>query len=271
MTLIGKVALITGGSKGIGKAIALALAKEGVHPVIVARKEEDLQRTLHEIQALPEAEKYKLHPSYRVTDVTNLEAVKLLVQSVTEEYKQLDILVNNAGIYYLDYIRNVPDEVFASTIDINLKGVANITKQVLKVFDAQKKGMIVDIGSTASFPFDATTPVLDQNNTYAPTKWAHRTLSYIVEMEHPHVQVYRLHPSNTETEGRKDARSVLEKQIKKDSAFLSAEDVASIVIGLLKGKYEKHPDYMLHKEKDGSVVLEGVAISYTIVKKILKR
>src|SRR3989344_6879046 len=120
MELIGKVALITGGSKGIGKAAATELTKAGVHTIIVARGEEELKNAVNEIKSLTEIEKYGLRPSYRVADITNLSVIPELIDSITREYGGIDILINNAGVYRLDRLENIPSDLLKTTGDLNL-------------------------------------------------------------------------------------------------------------------------------------------------------
>jgi 3-oxoacyl-[acyl-carrier protein] reductase len=229
--LEGKVAIITGGSKGIGRAIALELSKNGVHTALFSRSEAPLQKAVAEIKALPESRKYNLNPTYVTADVGNVEEVKRAVSIVHNTYGHIDILVNNAGTYVLDRLTNLSSEKLAQMCDTNLKGVIIVTREILPIFEEQGSGTILDIGSTAALE------ILDQNNAYGPTKHAHRVFSNIVDMEHKNVNVYRIHPSNTETAGRANSRSELEKEIRGNSKFLAPSEIGKQAIKLITNQY----------------------------------
>src|SRR5690606_19861089 len=90
--LQGKVAVITGAARGIGKAIAIALAKEGVHVGLIARSEQTLQ------EVKKEAESHGVKAAYAVADVSSIEQVQAAAAKIKEELGLTDILINNAGV-----------------------------------------------------------------------------------------------------------------------------------------------------------------------------
>ena len=130
-SLKGKVAIVTGGTKGIGKGIADALANYGAKVVVSARKSE---KTKH---------------YFVKCDVSSYTDAQLLAQEVIKKYKRIDILVNNAGIYPFVSLDKMTEEQWDSVININLKGVFNCTKAVLPFMINKKYGKIVNIASIA--------------------------------------------------------------------------------------------------------------------------
>jgi len=139
----GKTALITGAGKGIGKAIAIALAKEGVNLGLLARTERDL------INVTKEIEQYGVNVSYAVVDVSSLEKVEAGVQKVTEDLGSFDILVNNAGIAKFGGFLDLSPDEFKKIIDVNLMGVYYVTRTVLPQLIEKNGGDIINISSTA--------------------------------------------------------------------------------------------------------------------------
>ena len=143
LELTGKVALVTGAAQGIGKAVALLLARNGADLVVSDINLEKAQETAKEIQAVGrEALAVKV-------DVANLEDVERMVQAILEQFHQIDILVNNAGITRDKLILRMTEEDWDAVIDVNLKGTFNCTKAVIRHMSKQKSGKIVNIASVA--------------------------------------------------------------------------------------------------------------------------
>jgi len=123
---MGKVALVTGGARGIGKQIAIELAKEGYDIAINYRKEnEDLINTKNEI----EVQNVKCLAVRG--DVSNFEDTKNMTDKIMEEFGRIDVLVNNAGITKDMLILRMTEEDFSSVINVNLIGTFNVTKNVI--------------------------------------------------------------------------------------------------------------------------------------------
>jgi 3-oxoacyl-[acyl-carrier protein] reductase len=141
LELTGKVALVTGAAQGIGKAVALLLARNGADLVVSDVNLEKAQETAKEIQAGGrEALAVKV-------DVANLEDVERMVQAILEQFHQIDILVNNAGITRDKLILRMNEEDWDVVLDVNLKGTFNCTKVVIRHMSKQKSGKIVNIAS----------------------------------------------------------------------------------------------------------------------------
>ena len=138
-TLLERVALITGGSRGIGKAIALKLAKEGANIAVF-----DIQESGSLSQ---EIERERVKFGFWKVDVRDSSMVEKSVQEVKEKFGKLDILVNNAGITRDNLLIRMKDEEWDQVIEINLKGAFNCSRAVAKVMIKQREGCIVNIAS----------------------------------------------------------------------------------------------------------------------------
>jgi len=141
MSLKSKVALVTGGAQGIGKAIAVRLAKDGAD-VVVADINIDLAQSV-----LAEMKSCGVSAVVLKADVADSQGVEDLVKKVQERFPTLDILVNNAGISKDGLLIRVSEEDWDRVLKVNLKGAFNLTKSVAKVMIKQKSGRIVNITS----------------------------------------------------------------------------------------------------------------------------
>jgi 3-oxoacyl-[acyl-carrier protein] reductase len=142
MKLKDKVALITGGARGIGKAVALAYAREGARLAICARTESEINETVQEIQKLKADAK-----GWRC-DVSIEESVKDFVGAVIKEFGRIDVLVNNAGVMTRPVpITELEVKKWDYTIAVNLRGPFLVTKSVLPVMVKQKSGSIINVSS----------------------------------------------------------------------------------------------------------------------------
>lgn len=133
MRVQGKVCLVTGGARGIGEAVVKKLAKEGAKVVIscdMSEKNYSEQNIKHE-----------------VLNVTDREAVKNLVAKLKEEYGNIDVLVNNAGITKDALLNKMTEEQWDLVVDVNLKGVFNVTQAVAPVMIENNKGSIITLSS----------------------------------------------------------------------------------------------------------------------------
>ena len=145
MELRGKNALITGASRGIGKSIALTLARNGVNIAINFLKNKELAENVAK-KAISYGIKAKI---YRA-DVSNFEEVKSMVEKIISDFGSVDILINNAGIIPKNYsIINIPIEEWQKIINVNLTGCFNVVKAVVPYMIKQKEGKIVNMASVA--------------------------------------------------------------------------------------------------------------------------
>lgn len=142
MDFNGKVALITGGARGIGKAIATRLSEEGASIAICDIVLEEAQRAASEL---------KTKAIGLRADVSNSSDVAKLFEDVIKEFGRLDILVNNAGITRDALLLRMKEEDWDSVIDINLKSVFLCSKEAVKIMSKQRYGRIVNIASVVAF------------------------------------------------------------------------------------------------------------------------
>jgi 3-oxoacyl-[acyl-carrier protein] reductase len=139
--LTDKVALVTGASRGLGKAIALALAAEGASIAAVARSEDALKETLEAIRAAGGvAEPFPL-------DVADEAAVEGTIEMITTRFEHVDILVNNAGVTRDGLLMRMKSEDWDTVLDTNLKGAFLLTKPVGRLMVKQRAGRIINISS----------------------------------------------------------------------------------------------------------------------------
>ena len=142
MLLEGKVAIVTGASRGIGFAVAKAYACEGARVAVCGSREETAQKAVQELQKLcPGAQLLSVG-----VDVSDADAIRAMVARVMERWGKIDILVNNAGITGAKPIFDMTDEDFESMIDINLTGPFKCTREVAKVMK-QTGGCIINTSS----------------------------------------------------------------------------------------------------------------------------
>ncbi len=142
MKLVGKNALVTGGSRGIGRAIALFLAKEGANVAInYAGNREKAEEVVKEIEALG------VKAIAIQGNVTDSKAVDEMIKTYDEKFETLDILVNNAGITKDNLLIRMKEEDWESVMDVNLKGVFLMTKGVARKMMKQKAGRIINLSS----------------------------------------------------------------------------------------------------------------------------
>lgn len=143
MELKDKVAIVTGGGRGIGRATAIALAKEDCNVVIASRTKKELEQTCSEIKKL------NVKCLIVVADVSKPEDVKDIVDKTIKKFKKIDILINNAGVAIGKSLIETSVEEYDSIIDTNLKGVFFGMKYVLPYMIKQREGFIVNISSGA--------------------------------------------------------------------------------------------------------------------------
>ncbi len=141
--LAGQVAIVTGGSRGIGKAVCLALAQQGATVVACARKADKLQGVADEAAAQCLPGKVQPYP----LDVTDKAAIEKMVEDVVAEHSRIDILVNNAGITKDGLMLNMEDEQFEAVLTTNLRSAFWTTRAVSKYMVRARYGRIINMSS----------------------------------------------------------------------------------------------------------------------------
>jgi NAD(P)-dependent dehydrogenase (short-subunit alcohol dehydrogenase family) len=188
--LAGRVAIVTGASRGIGRGIALAFAREGASVVAAARNQESLQKVVAEIE-----ESGGTAEAIR-TDVTQEKEVSNLFKSTLKTFQRVDILVNNAGLVQAGAIDNLSVELWDQIVDTNLKGTFLCSREAFRIMKSQQSGRIINVGSvSAQRPRVNSAP-------YSASKfgvWG-LTLATALEARPFGVSVCCLHPGNVKVE-----------------------------------------------------------------------
>jgi len=218
--LKGKTALITGAGKGIGKAVAIALAQEGVNVILTARTTADIENTANEVRELGVT-------ALAVTaDVADIESVNKAVEQGLTQFGSIDILINNAGIgKFGKFLELTPDE-FEHIIKVNLFGTYYATRAVLPGMIERQTGDIINISSTAGLKGGAVT------SAYSASKFAVMGLteSLMQEVRKHNIRVTALTPSTVATDMAKD----LNLTDGNPDKVMQAEDFAELIIAQLK-------------------------------------
>lgn len=165
--LTGKVAIVTGASSGLGVQFANALANQGAHLAIVARRVEKLNSVKKEL------EKKGVEVLAIQCDVSDVEQIKSTVIKVKDHFKRIDILVNNAGIALAEPAETQSDDVWEEMIQVNLNAVYYFAREVGKVMIEQEYGKIINMGSINSVVAKAHSPL----SAYVTTKGGVKMLS----------------------------------------------------------------------------------------------
>ena len=172
-SLEGKVAIVTGGSSGLGVQFATALAKQGADVALLARRMEKLEKVKADLEELG------VKALAVECDVTDVQQIKDAVKEVKDHFGKIDILVNNAGIGLMSPAEEQSDEDWLKTVDINLNGVYFVAREVGKVMVEQKYGKIINIGSIHS-----TVAMMGSGiSAYAATKGAVKMMSKALATE----------------------------------------------------------------------------------------
>lgn len=139
--LTGKKAVVTGGARGIGRAIALAFAREGADVAVLDLRKEDAVRTAAEVAELD------VRSLAVATDVASESSVNAALAEVEAEFGRIDILVNNAGFDSASHVVNMTTEMWDRMVDVNLRGVFLCTRAVLPGMLKNKHGRIINLSS----------------------------------------------------------------------------------------------------------------------------
>jgi len=214
-------AIITGGSKGLGKATAIAFAKEGIDVAITGRNEADLQETVTQLKALG------VNAIYAVFDVGNYEAVKTGIKTIIDQLGKVDILVNNAGIAAFGSLNDMEVDQWSKIIQTNVMGMYYVTKEVLPYLINQNEGDIINISSTAGLNGNANT------SAYSASKFAviGMSESLMKEVRKNNIRVCTLTPSTIASDmsinlGIADKNS--------EDSVLQPDDFAQLIVAGLK-------------------------------------
>lgn len=218
-----KVAFITGATRGIGRAIALELAKEGYNIALNYRTENEALESLKKEISNMGVECYPVQG-----DVSKAEDSERMTKEIIEHFEQIDVLVNNAGITKDNLILRMKEEEFTDVINVNLVGTFNITKNVIKYMTKKRYGKIINLSSVVGISGNA-----GQSN-YAASKAGiiGFTKSIAKELASRNITANAVAPGFIQT----DMTNVLKDEIKEAiegtiplKRLGTAEDVAKVV------------------------------------------
>lgn len=139
--MVNKVAIITGGSGGIGLAIAKTFVQHNIHTVIIGRDQEKLQTACEQLGPLCHALRQ---------DLSDLASLPALVQKIMDNYGRIDILVNNAGIHQKKDFIEVTDEEFQRVLYTNVSAIFSLSREVVRHMEQAGSGVIINISSMAA-------------------------------------------------------------------------------------------------------------------------
>jgi 3-oxoacyl-[acyl-carrier protein] reductase len=215
-----KTALVTGAGKGIGKAIALALAKEGVNVILVARTQEEIDSVAAKVRSL------RVKALAITADVADINSVNAAVEKALSEFGAIDILINNAGIASFGKFLELEPTDWERIIQVNLMGPYYVTRAVIPNMIERQTGDIINISSTAGLAGNAMT------SAYSASKFALLGLtdSLMQEMRKHNIRVTALTPSTVATDMAKELKLTDGNPDK----VMQAEDMAELVIAQLK-------------------------------------
>ena len=239
MKLQNQVAIVTGGSRGIGLATVEKFIQEGAAVVLTASRPETAQKAVEQLkQKYPHATIRGISP-----ELTSLESVQAAFREVEKEFGRIDILVNNAGVSESTPLVNYTEDIFDKVMDLNVKGVFNATRAAAEIMTAQGSGVILNTSSMVSLTGQPS------GFAYPTSKFAVNgmTVSLARELGPKGIRVNAVAPGITETDMMKAVpKEVIDPMIQRIPlrrlgqpedianafAFLASED-ASYITGVV--------------------------------------
>lgn len=219
--LASKVAIVTGASRGIGRAISIALAQEAATVVLAARSTEKLQETAEKVT------KAGGKPEIVVTELTEEESIKNLVKTTNEKFNRLDILINNAGVTHSAKLEHTATEDWQHCISVNARAPFILCREALPLLKISQAAYIINIASVVGvkgYPLQSA---------YTSSKHALRgmTISLAEELKGSNIRVHLLCPGGVDTEMVGSVRP----DINKDE-LIQPEEIAELVLYLVTHK-----------------------------------
>ena len=219
--LAGKVAIVTGASRGIGRAISVALAQEAATVVLAARSIQKLRETADQVT------KAGGKADIVVTELTEEESIKNLVKTTGEKFSRLDILVNNAGVTHSAKLEETATEDWLRCMQINARAPFILCREALPLLGKAETGYIINIASVVGvkgYPLQSA---------YTSSKHALRgmTISLAEELRGSNIRVHLLCPGGVDT----DLVQKVRPDIKKDE-LMQPEEIAELVVYLVTHK-----------------------------------
>ena len=192
MRLSGKIAIVTGGSRGIGFATVKRFVEEGATVVLCASRQETADKAFAQLKELiPEAKVEGIAP-----DLSDMDALQEAFAAVVEKYGRLDILVNNAGVAEMTPFENYTDEIFDKVMDLNLKALFHGSKVASDIMVKQGSGVILNTSSMVS-KYAQPSGIAYPTSKFAVNGF---TLSLARELAPKGIRVNAVAPGITETD-----------------------------------------------------------------------
>jgi 3-hydroxy acid dehydrogenase / malonic semialdehyde reductase len=218
-----RIVFLTGATSGIGEATARLLAKHNFKLILCGRRKDRLEKLQAELAAMTAVTTLSF-------DVRDQPEVRKQIQSLPEKWKQIDILINNAGnAHGMDPIQSGSLEDWDAMMDINVKGLLYVSKEILPVMTARKSGHVINLGSIAG------KEVYPNGNVYCGSKFAVDAITKGMRLDlNPYgIKVTALNPGLVETEfslvrfkGDAEKSSIVYKGIQP----LKGEDIADVIL-----------------------------------------
>lgn len=219
--LTGKVAIVTGASRGIGRAISIALAQEAATVVLAARALDKLQETADQVTTAGGK------PEIVVTDLAEEESIKNLVKVTGEKFGRLDILVNNAGVTHSARLEETATKDWERCFEVNARAPFILCREALPLLKKAEAAYIINIASVVGvkgYPLQSA---------YTASKHALRgmTISLAEELNRSSIRVHLLCPGGVDTELVQKVRPDIKKQ-----DLMQPEEIAELVLYLVTHK-----------------------------------
>ena len=220
MDLKNKTAIITGAGRGIGKAVALNLAKEGCNVVLISRTKNELEKTAREVES--KGAKALVLPF----DLRNFKNIELIISETIKKFKSINILINNAAVLFQSDFLETTEEEWDMTMDINLKSTWMLSQKVMKMMIEKKEGYIINIASVGAIEIPARLAA------YGISKVGVIGLNDVLyEVGKTHgVKVSVVYPGMTDTEMLREG---VKPNVSREK-WMSPDDLASCILFLLK-------------------------------------
>ena len=212
--LKGLKVLVTGGSSGIGKAIASLLVSNGAIVAITGRDKKKLENVAQDIKAIP------IH-----MDVSKFKSIDAKVLDAFHSMGGIDVLINNAGVGNFAQLKDVKLSHFEEVFATNVFGLALLTKEVVKFFKVQQMGTIINVGSTAA------KKGFNGGSVYAASKFALRgmTQCWSQELRKENISVMLINPSEVPTAFNQKERKERPEELKKLTSHEIAHSVKAMI------------------------------------------
>lgn len=227
-SLRGRVAVITGGSRGIGRATSLRLAEHGAHVVINYSENQSASD-----EVVRAAERFGVEALSVKADISSVEGAEGLIQTTVDRFSRLDILVCNAGVWDGAAVEEIDEELWDHVIDVNLKGTWTVCRAAVPVMKRQKFGKIVIVSSTAGQRGEANV------SNYAASKGGQIsfTKSLAVELAPHGINVNAVAPGWVDTEMNSEVFADIEYRRSIEATIplgrvATADDIAQPIVFL---------------------------------------